>query len=420
MNIVIVGAGLIGVTCAYLLRMRGHQVTVVEREEGPGRGSSFANATLLVPSMAEPWNSPGCWRALLSSLGRPDAALRVRFEALPTLATWGILFLRNSRAAPFHRNTLKNLRLALHSVEIMASLRRETAVEYARVARGTLKIFRSTAALDRNEAASQQLASHGLAFRRLSAHETVELEPALAPIGSELVGALHFANDEAGDAHRFCMALAERARESGVQFRFRTAITAIESRGHHVTAFAAGQERIRADQYIVAAGSYSTPLLEGVGVSLPVRPAKGYSITLDRLHGEARPRIPIADDQFHAAIVPFGEGVRVAGTAEFSGFNLTLRRERIRNLLTLLQLTLPQLGFDPAAAKPWCGLRPMSADGVPIIGPTPLPNLWVNTGHGHLGWTMAAGSAQMLTHLIDGTTATLDSAPYALGRFRAL
>jgi len=417
MKIIVIGSGLIGVTSAYFLRRRGWEVTVIDRQAGPGRETSFANGTLLTPSMPEPWNAPGCWRVLLASLGRSDAAMQLRVRALPGLLGWGIEFLRNSRAATFERSVLSNLRLALYSLEVMRSLRQQTGIEYGRAARGTLRVFRDRPTLDRACAAAGLLAPEGLRFRLLSKEETIGFEPALAPIAEQLAGALHYEADETGDAHGFCVSLAGQSSERGVEFRFSTEVTSLECHAGQVKAVVSGRERFVADKYIVAAGSYSAPLLRRLGMHLPVRPAKGYSITFDR--SSASLNVPVVDDHLHAAVVPLKGAIRVAGTAEFAGYNLTLNPSRIRNLLALLQQVLPREHFDIAAARPWCGLRPMSADGVPIIGPTSLPNLLVNTGHGHLGWTMAAGSAQLLVDLMGGDSLSIDPSPFALARFTA-
>lgn len=417
LRVLIIGAGLIGVTSAYSLRRRGHEVVVIDREPGAGRETSFANGSLLTPSMPEPWNAPGCWRTLLGSLGRSDSPMQLRLRALPGLARWGTTFLRNSGAAHYQRNAIRNLRLAAYSLEVMASIRRDTAVEYGRTARGTMRLFRDEAALDRALTASP-LAAEGLKSRRLSREQAVELEPALAPIASQLVGAIHYPMDETGDAHRFCRGLAEQAQREGAQFRFGTEVSSIEVRSGRVTAVVVGAgERLEADKYLVAAASYSTPLLRSVGIGLPVQPVKGYSVTFDRpIEAEAL-RVPIIDDELHAVVVPLEGAIRVAGTAEFAGYDRSENPARIRNLLQLLRRVLPQLPFDPEAARAWCGLRPMSSDGVPIIGPTPLSNLFVNTGHGHLGWTMAAGSAELLADLIDGRPTAVDPACYDLKRF---
>jgi D-amino-acid dehydrogenase len=415
MKVLVIGCGLLGVTSAYFLRRRGHDVTVVDRQEGPGLETSFANGALLTPSMPEPWNAPGCWRVLLTSLGRSDAPMQLRLRALPGLLGWGMGFLRNSRAAAFERNVLSNLRLALYSLEIMKSLRQQTHVEYGCTSCGTLRIFRDHQTLDGAFAAAERLASQGLRFKQLSTAETVALEPGLRPIADQLSGALHYYADETGDAHRFCTELAGRAREMGVDFRFRTEVHSLETRAGEVAAAVTAGEKLVADQYVVAAGSYSGPLLSSIGVRVPVRPAKGYSMTFD-----GRPkslRIPVVDDQLHAGVVPLEGALRVVGTAEFAGYDLTMRPDRIRNLLRLLREVLPGESFDPETGRAWCGLRPMCVDGVPVIGFTSIPNLLVNTGHGHLGWTMAAGSARVLVDLLSGELPSIDPTPYSLARF---
>jgi D-amino-acid dehydrogenase len=417
MKVIVIGSGLIGVTTAYFLKTRGHDVLVIDREGGPARETSFANGALLTPSMPEPWNAPGSWRVLLASLGRSDSAMQLRLRALPGLAGWGVGFLRNSRRALYERNALSNLRLAVYSLKVMQSIREQTRIEYGRSALGTLRVFRDQSALDQASEAAGRRVSEGLSFRTLSRDETLGLEPALAPIAEQLAGAIHYETDETGDAHRFCVSLAEHARQQGVEFRFGTEVSSLEARSGEVVAAVSGTERFVADRYVVAAGSYSTPLLKRIGVHLPVQPVKGYSVTFDRDAKASSLKIPVIDDDLHAAVVPLEGAIRAAGTAEFAGFDRTLHPERIRNLLMLLREVLPQEPFDPAAAKPWCGLRPVSVDGVPIIGSTSISNLMVTTGHGHLGWTMAAGSAGLLADLMSGEPPSIDPAPFALARF---
>jgi len=417
MKIVVIGSGLIGVTAAYFLKRRGHEITVLDRQQGPGRETSFANGALLTPSMPEPWNAPGSWRVLLGSLARSDSGLQLRLRALPSLGRWGASFLRNSKPALFERNTIRNLHLALFSLKVMQSLRRETQVEYGGVAPGSLKLFRNHGALKDAIIVANRLLREGLTFRQLSRDETVAREPALTAVAEQLAGAIFYPTDETGDAYRFCVALADYARQQGVEFRFRTGVSSLELRSGRVTAVVSERERLVADQYVVAAGSYSTPLLRPLGIRLPVRPAKGYSVTFNPQRTEGALKVPLVDDDWHAAVVPVGRAIRVAGTAEFAGFDLSLRPERVRNLVNLAQSILPRAGLDAATAQPWCGLRPMSADGVPIVGPTAISNLWVNTGHGHLGWTMAAGSGQLLAELMSGDSPSIDCAPYELKRF---
>jgi D-amino-acid dehydrogenase len=417
MKAVIVGSGLIGITSAYFLARQGWEVTVLDRQEGPAQETSFANGSLLTPSMPEPWNAPGSWRVMLRSIGRSDSALQLRLKALPHLAGWGVGFLRNSTPQRYERNTVKCLKLALHSVRMMARIRQETAIQYGQSACGTLRVFRDPAALGRAIAWAQRLRGEGLTYRQLTGSEVVALEPALAPIGGQLAGGIHYPVDEMGNAYEFCVGLAEHARRAGAQFRFRTPVRAIEVRDGNATAVLSGDERFTADRYVVAAGSYTPLLLAKLGVEVPVRPAKGYSLTFDRPVSETSFRVPIVDDDFHAVVVPLENVIRAAGTAEFTGYDLSLTEARIRNLMRLIRLVLPGWRLDREAAKPWCGLRPMSVDGVPIIGPTPIGNLWINTGHGPLGWTMAAGSGHLLSQLLAGGSASVDPDAYALARF---
>jgi D-amino-acid dehydrogenase len=416
----IIGSGLIGTTSAYFLARRGWEVTVLDRRDGPGQETSFANGSLLTPSMPEPWNAPGSWRILLKSLGRADSALKLRPKALPHLAGWGIGFLRNSSPERYLANTVKNLKLALHSVETLGKLRREIGIEYGGAFRGSLRVIRDPAALERALAWAQTLrAEGGLASRCLSADEIVAMDPALAPIARQLAGGIHYPADEIGNAYRYCVNLTDHARRAGVDFRFRTPVTGIEVRHGAVTAVSSADERFSADRYVVAAASYSPLLLKSIGLNVPVRPAKGYSVTFERPALDPPLQLPVADDDFHAVVVPLENVIRVAGTAEFTGYDLALTESRIRNLLTLVRQVLPKGRFERSMARPWCGLRPMSVDGVPIIGPTPVGNLWLSTGHGPLGWTMAAGSGQLLADLLTGGSPAVNPDDYAFARFNA-
>ncbi|MGH8200508.1 MAG: D-amino acid dehydrogenase [Steroidobacteraceae bacterium] len=417
MKALIIGSGLIGTTAAYFLSRRGWEVTVLDRQGGPGQETSFANGSLLTPSMPEPWNAPGSWRVLLASIGRSDSALKLHLKTLPQLAGWGTAFLRNSSAARYERNTIKNLKLALHSLEVLGRLRREVDIQYGGAALGTMRVFRQLAPLEQAIAWAEKLRSAGLTYRRLTGSEVVATEPALAAIGGQLAGGIHYPADEIGNAYKFTVGVAEHARRAGVEFHFRTPVTGITVRQGRVTALRSGDKEFAADCYIVAAGSYSPLLLKTVGISLPVRPVKGYSLTFERPSPDIPFSIPVSDDDFHAVVVPLENLIRVAGTAEFIGYDLSLPEARIRNLVKLVEHLLPTAGLDPARAKPWCGLRPMSVDGVPIIGPTPIGNLWLNTGHGHLGWTLAVGSAQLLSDLLTAGSPRVSPEAYALARF---
>ncbi len=415
MRVVVIGGGLMGLTSAYFLAREGVEVVLVEREEGAGLGANFANGALLSPSMPQPWNSPGTWRVLLRSLWTSDTALKVRPAALPGLARWGVKFLRNSAAHHVERATLANLRLALYSLRLMAQLREETSIEYARSARGTLRIFRDPAAFAAATRTAERLQAEGLDFESLSPSKVMTSEPALAPIAEQLTGALFYPCDELGDALQFCQALARWLTDHGVELRFRTRVSGIDLEGDRVTGVRIDAGRLSADQYVVAAGAYSTALLRRIGVDLPVYPAKGYSITIEQRERQVL-SIPLLDDDLHAVIVPLPGALRVAGTAEFAGFDRTLHPARIDNLFRLLGQVLPQEHFDRRAAKAWCGFRPLSADGVPIISRTAVRNLFVNAGHGPLGWTLATASGRLAADLILNRSPEIASESYDLRR----
>lgn len=417
MKVLIVGAGLIGVASAYFLADAGHEVTVLERRAGVGQETSFANGALLHPSFTEPWNSPGCWRVLLRSLARSDSALKLHTRTLPSMIPWGIQFLLNSRRRAFERNTQSNLRLALYSMQAMQSIRDSTAIDYGRRTRGSLRIFRDPRAFRKAIAVARARSSQGLAYRCLSNQEARGVEPALEAIHDRIVGAIHYRVDEIGDAHLFCLALAEIARMRGVEFRFMTQVTSLAVNMGRVISAGSATEHFEADHCIVAAGSYTPVILRTLGLRVPIQPAKGYSITVKAGDGAPTLLIPILDDQLHAAVVPLAGALRIAGTAEFAGFDLTLHEHRIGNLMSLLRGVLPEHAALAKDIHPWCGLRPMSPDGVPLIGRTSIANLWINAGHGHLGWTMAAGSARLIRDLIDGKAARIDSIPYDARRF---
>lgn len=423
MKIVIIGSGLIGVATAYCLSVAGHDVTVLDRESGAGRGASFANGGLLVPSMSEPWNAPGVWRHLLASIGRSDAPLQLRLRSLPDIARWGIGFLRNSSTNAYLRNAHNNLTLAQYSVSALANLRDTTKIQYGRTARGSLRIFRDRNTLNKVVAGAQQLRT-GLSVRQLSPREVLEVEPALAPIAQELIGGIYFNCDEAGDAHTFCVELAGIASTLGVKFVFDTEVLSLQFARNRVIALNSSGEKLganefKADCYVIAAGSYSPLLLRKLGIYLPVQPVKGYSVTLGVSSERGALAVPLVDDQMHAAITPLGNTLRAVSTAEFAGYDSRPDPRRFDNLVALVRRILPESQLDYSSVRSWCGLRATSIDGVPAIGPTRIENLFVNTGHGHLGWTMVAGSAQLLSDLICNQPPTIDPTPYSPLRFGA-
>ncbi len=418
MRVIVIGSGLLGVTSAYFLARNGAEVTVLDRAEGAASATSYANAGMLTPSMADPWNAPGVFGQLLRYLGREEAPLLLRLRALPSILGWGTTFLAHSRVEKFHANMAANLRLANYSLETMRSLREQLALSYDQKTIGTLRVFREQRALDASAGRWKTLADFGLKVNILSTDATVALEPALKEVREKLVGGIHCPQDESGDARKFTDALAEKAQAAGATFKFGTTVTSFQHDGKKITAVVTGTESLPADAVVISAGSWSTPLLQNLGLRLAVRPVKGYSITLDAGAWNQRPALPVIDDALHAAVTPLGKRLRVAGTAEFAGYDTGLSPARIENLFSLLLNIYP--GFAPhldrSQAQPWAGLRPMSADGVPFIGRLRYSNLFLNTGHGHLGWTLAAGSGKLLADLMASKQPEIDPAPYAAQR----
>ena len=414
MRVLVIGSGLLGVSSAWFLARQGCEVTVLERTAGVARGTSYANAGMLTPSMADPWNSPGIFWHLLGWLGREDAPFLLRPGALPSMFGWGLSFVRHSSPSRQRASMEHNLRLASYSLTTLRELRATLALSYDERSNGTLKVFRDRKAFDDAAARNAILAGLGLDVRVVSRAEAVALEPALADVSDRIVGGIYCPADESGDARAFTQALADRAREAGVRFVFDADVNAFRSDGTRVTAAVAAETEYAAEAFVVAAGPWSPLLLKLLRVPLPVRPVKGYSITVPTGAWAGAPRMPVIDDALHAAATPLGSRLRVAGTAEIAGYDMAHTPGRIENLFTLLLELFPSYAplLDRAHAEPWAGLRPMSPDGVPHIGQLGPQNLYVNTGHGHLGWTLATGSGRLLADLVCGKPTEISAAPY--------
>jgi D-amino-acid dehydrogenase len=420
MHVAIIGAGLAGLTTAYALERRGVKVIVLDRREGPGLETSFGNAALMHPSLVGPWNEPGVALDLLRWLGRDDAPMLLHLRQLPALAFWGLRFLAESTPARHAANTLKNLRLALLARSEMDALRADIDIDFCWKKTGLLSVSRSAGAFALSQAAARAVEPFGVRLRVLDRDETLALEPALAPVAGAIQGSVHFSDDERGDAHLFCAALAERLARRGVTFAFNADVSGLACAQGRITAIETAEGPITADAYVLAAGSYSTPLTDALGVRLPVRPAKGYSLTLHCPGNPHVPTMPISDNSVHAAVTPIdATRVRIAGTAEFAGLDTTLRSARVDYLMSLLRQIYPRLAetVAPDHITPWTGLRPMSADGVPTASRTIYRNLVLNTGHGHIGWTTCMGTARLVADIICEQAPPLPLADYSLDRF---
>lgn len=419
MRIVIIGAGLLGVSSAYFLARAGHQVMVLERREAAGMETSFANSGMVTPSQADPWNSPGTLRRLLTWVGSAASPFILKPTVLPSLLGWGMVFLRNSSRSRFRNSLEKNVELANYSLKTFELIRRETNIRYDQLLKGTLKLYREDVAFARAAAVSDVLNTMGVNHEILDVDGVIAQEPALADVAEEISGGVYYPDDESGDAHKFCRELTELAGHCGAEFRFGTEVTDIRYAGSRIGAVVTPGQVFTGDAYVMAAGSYSVALGRMLGLRLPIRPIKGYSITLDRNGWDSAPSLPIIDDSRHVAITPLGHRIRVAGMAEFAGYNTAIDKARIATLDRILDDIYPAFaGFkNTATARYWAGLRPYCCDGVPIIGRALHSNLYLNTGHGHLGWSMSVGSGRLLADIISGEDTDIDAAPYSYERF---
>lgn len=420
MRVLVLGGGVIGVTTAWFLARNGHEVSLVEREQGVALGTSYANGAMIHTSLVEPWNEPGIALKLLQWIGRDDAPAVLRAKAIPGMLGWGLAFLRNATTARHRRHTLVNLRLALLSAKTLKEVRRETGIEHDQRERGILKILREPAALDAGVAHAKMLAAGGdVPFQVLDRAAVFALEPALAEGGDTICGGILFPEDESGDCHLFSHRLAEAFARAGGTLRLGSTIERIEAEGDRVSGVIADGARLEADAYVLTAGWSSPALARGLGLRLPINPVKGYSITAPRGGWNDAPQIAVVDESLKIGIVPLGDRLRLAGSAEFTGADTTLNRRRSDYIWRTALGVYPALArhVDLGAVERWTGLRPMTPDGPPILGPTRYRNLLLNTGHGHLGWTFACGSAQVIAALIAGRTPPIALDGLTLDRF---
>jgi D-amino-acid dehydrogenase len=423
MRIVILGAGVIGVTSAWYLAQAGHEVTVIDRQAAPALETSFANAGEISPGYAAPWAAPGIPVKAMKWLLMHHAPLIINMRPDLAKIEWVARMLLNCTSSAYAINKSRMVRLAEYSRDCLIQLRADTGISYDERTQGTLQLFRTQKQVDAAAKDIAVLKADGVPFEVLDPAACVAAEPGLAASLGKIAGGLRLPGDETGDCFKFTNRLADMARAAGVTFRFGVAINGLEKAGDRIVAAHTGMGRIEADAFVVALGSYSPQMVRAFGMRLPVYPVKGYSITVPIIDAARAPVSTVMDETFKIAITRLGDRIRVGGMAEISGFNNTLHERRKATLQHSVEDLFGGAG-DQSRASFWSGLRPMTPDGTPIVGRSTLANLFLNTGHGTLGWTMAAGSGRVLADMISDRlpeidTSALGYARYQRGRVRA-
>lgn len=401
---IVLGAGAVGVATAYYLNRTGESVCVVERQPAAALETSWGNGCIIHASEIEPWSQPGMPRKILRWMGKEDAPVLLRYSAIPRTWRWGIRFALNCTDSRFRQHCESNLALALHSLRSLKEIRDELGLAYDASTKGVMKIYRSQSSLDAAERSLRRLEPFGLVFRRLTAAEAAAAEPSLAAAEGELIGAFHFPNDEVGDCNKFTQGLASECAKRGVEFRYGAVVKGIETNAGVAVGVVTDNGRLAAKRIVVALGSFTAPLLRGLGLNVPIYPVKGVSITFPRSLWNAAPCMAVIDDSRLFGLTPIGDRVRVAGSAEVIGFDTQPVEARWQAILGNASSTFPTLksAFRRDRATVWAGLRPVTPTGTPLIGRTKVDGLWINSGHGHLGWTMACGSGRVLADLMHG------------------
>jgi len=406
MRVIVLGAGLAGVASAWYLKQAGHEVAVVERQPAAGMETSFANGGQISVSHAEPWANPGAPGQILRWLGREDAPLLFRPRADFRQWSWGLAFLAQCLPGSTGRNTEAILRLAIYSRDRLRELRKATGIEYDFVGKGILHLFFAAGDFAHAERRTALLHGFGVRAEVLDARACIDVEPALLDCREPLAGGLYAPEDESGDALKFTQRLADLCLQRGVSFHYGLAVESIEARAGRVTAVHARssdgtRERIDGDAFVIALGSYGPALLRPLGEHLPIYPVKGYSVTLPLAADAPAPQVSITDESRRIVCSRLGQRLRVAGTAELNGYDLSINRTRCEAILRRTCELFPSL--RPAGeVEYWAGLRPATPSNLPVIGRGKPANLFYNTGHGTRGWTLACGSAQALADIVGG------------------
>lgn len=398
MRVIVLGSGVIGVASAYYLAQQGAEVTVLDRQSGPAEETSFGNAGQISPGYSTPWAAPGIPFKAVKWMFQHHAPLAINLDGSMWQLQWMAQMLKNCNPQSYAVNKERMMRVAEYSRDCLRELRKDTGINYENRAKGTLQLFRKEAQMEAVQRDISVLQECGVSYELLNGNELGRVEPALANAQDKLVGGLHLPNDETGDCYLFTNALAQIAKELGVNFQFNQNVEKLIVEGDEIKGVQVNGKVLTADRYVLAFGSYSRDFLKPLDLQLPVYPVKGYSLTIPIADPAFAPQSTVLDETYKIAITRFDQRIRVGGMAELSGFNLGLNEDRRATLQMVTQDLFP--GGDMAQASFWTGLRPMTPDSTPIIGATRFKNLFLNTGHGTLGWTMACGSGKLISDIV--------------------
>jgi len=417
MHVVVLGAGVIGTTAAYYLLQNGHQVSIIDRQPMAAQETSFANGGQISACHATPWATPETPWQSLKWLGREDAPLLFRLRFDPQLFAWGLRFLRNCGPDRTRQNIEKSLRLAIYSRDCIKELRRNLGLEYDNLSKGILHICRDEKEMNKVSQSSEIMKQFGLKRHVVNALECLEIEPALQAAAHQIIGGSFSPDDESGDAQKFTTELAKICRNMGAVFHYNTSIHSIEKSGSAIDHIRTDSGEVRGDCYLVCLGSFSPLLTKPLGIKLPIYPCKGYSITIDTSgHESHAPSVSLIDDSVKMVYSRLGNRLRAAGTAELDGYSLRMSHRRQQLIANKAFDLFPRCGKREDITY-WSGLRPVTPDSAPVLGPTKYDNLYLNTGHGTLGWTMSCGSGKAIADLISGKTPEISLGGLNVDRF---
>lgn len=403
MRVVVLGAGIIGVTTAYYLTQRGAEVSVLDRQAGPGMETSFANAGELSYGMTSPWAAPGVPLKALKWLFMKHRPLFIWPLMSPTMWRWGLSMLANCNARSYRLNKSRMVRISNYSRDCLSDLLHEISIDFDLRERGTLQLFRTTKQIEASKADQAVLDEFESPYEVLDRDGCIAAEPGLAHVAEKFVGGLRLTSDRTGDCRMFTIALAEKTAKLGASFRYGVTVKGLAVEGGQIAGVDTDSGRVTGDSYVCAMGPFAPGLLRAIGINLPIYPIKGYSITLPVTDDPAAPQSTIMDETHKVAITRLGGRIRVAGQAEIIGYNKTLGKHATDSVRYVVSDLFPK-GGENGKAEGWTGLRPMTPDGTPVLRPTRYANLFLNTGHGTLGWTMACGSGRAVADLVTGAT----------------